>query len=73
MGRYINNTNICVRMKLIPFVGVSLLSTHIDWLILAQVEEIISSFGSEFTFMSGFGTLEFFVYGSWSDSLFPVR
>ena len=33
----------------------------------------ISSFGLEFTFMSGFGTLEIWSYSSWDDSMLPIR
>ena len=41
-------------------------------LFLMKVKEIISSFGLEFTFMIGFGTMEICNCGSWSDSLIPV-
>ena len=60
-------------MEIIPFVGISLLITHMTWILLMQVQEIISSFGLEFTFISGFGTLELCIYGSWSNYLITVR
>ena len=60
------------RMELITFVGIYLLSTQMTWLLLTQVQKIRSSFGSEFNFMSGFGTLEMCSYGSWADYLIPV-
>ena len=38
-GRVHKNTKICVRIKLTPFVGIYLLSTHMNWLLLMQVKE----------------------------------
>ena len=64
MGRYRNNTKICVRMELISFDGIVLLSAQVTWLLLTEVQEIRSSFGLEFTFMSDFGTLAMYSYGS---------
>ena len=43
------------------------------WLILMQVQEIGSSFGLGHTLISGFGTLKFWIYGSWVDSLLHIR
>ena len=39
------NTNICVRRDTTPFVGINILSTHMNWILLTQVQEIISGFG----------------------------
>ena len=61
--RYRNNNNIYVRKEIIPFVGITILSTHKTWILLKQVQEIISVFGSEFTLMSGFGAMEMWSYG----------
>ena len=72
MIKYINNTNICVRREIIPFVNITLLSTQTNWILLMQVKEIISSFGLDYTLMSGFGNMEMWIYGSWADSLLPV-
>ena len=69
--RYRNNTNICVRMELIRFVGISLLITEMTWILLNQVESR-SSFGYEFTFMSSFGTMEICSYVSWTNDLIPI-
>ena len=65
MGRYRNNTNICIRREIIKCVGVALLITQITWLLLMQVQERRSSFGSEFTFIMGFGT-------RWDDYPIPI-
>ena len=51
------NTNIYIRRDTTTFVGNTILSTHITWILLTQVQEIRMSFGSEFTLMSGFGTI----------------
>ena len=63
MGTYINNTKIFVSILIIPFVGIDIPSTHMTWLLLTLVQEIISIFVSELTFMSGFGNLEICSYG----------
>ena len=73
MGSYRNNTKICVRMEIISFDGIVLLIAHVTWLLMTEVQEIRSSFGLEFTFMSDFGTLEMCSYGSWCDSPLPIR
>ena len=39
------NTNICVRRDTTPFFGITILSTHMTWILLTQVQEIRSSFG----------------------------
>ena len=52
------NTNICVRREITHFVDISILSTHINCILLMQAHEIRSCFGSKFTLMSGFGTME---------------
>ena len=72
MIKYIKNTNICVRREIIPFVGIYLLSTLMTCILLTQVQEIISSLGSDLTLVSGFVTLETWSYGSWYDSLINV-
>ena len=51
-------------MELISFDGIVLLSAQVTWLLLTEVQEIRSSFGLEFTFMSDFGTLAMYSYGS---------
>ena len=58
MGKYINNTKICVRREIIPFVTINLLSTHINLILLIKVRGEISFSGLGYTLMSGFGTLE---------------
>ena len=73
MIRYIKNTNICVERDTIPFVGISILGTHMTWILLTQVQEIISPYGLEFAFMSGFGTIEMWRYGIWDYYLLPIR
>ena len=73
MGRYINNIKICIRRELIIFVGIDLLITQMTWLLLKQVQEIISSFGLEFTLMIGFGTLTIWSYVSWDNYMLLVR
>ena len=52
-----NNTNIFVRMDIITFVSIYLLSIKMNWILLIQVQEIRSIFGSDFTLMSGFRNL----------------
>ena len=52
MERYIKNNNICVSRELITFVGIALLSTQTNCILLMQLQEIRSSFGLDFTFMS---------------------
>ena len=62
------NTEICVRGDTTPFVGITILSTHINWILLTQVQEIISGFGLEFTLISGFGTMVMWSNGIWAYS-----
>ena len=47
MIRYRKNTKICVRRDTTPFVGITILSTHMTCILLNQVQEIISGFGLE--------------------------
>ena len=42
------------------------------WILLTQVQEIRSVFGSEFTLMSIFGTMELFSYVIWSYYMLPI-
>ena len=72
MVKYINNTNVCVRRKLTPFVDINLLSTQTNWNLLTQVQVSTSSFGFEYTLMSDFGTLVVWSYGSWSNSRISI-
>ena len=67
------NTKIYVRRDTTPFVGITILSTHITWILLTQVQEIISRFGLEFTFMSGFGNMEMWSNDIWVYSLLPIN
>ena len=46
MGRYRKNNKIYLRSEIMPFFGIALLITEINWILLMQVKEIISSFGS---------------------------
>ena len=66
------NTNVCVRREITPFVGINILSTQMTWILLTQVQEIWLDFGSEFTLMSGFGTMEMWSYGIWAYSLLSI-
>ena len=47
------------------FFGIATLITNMTWILLKQVQEIISGFGSKFTLVSGFGTMEIWRYGIW--------
>ena len=67
------NTKICVRRNTTPFVGITILSTHMTWILLTLVQEIRSGFGLKFTLMSGFGTMEMWSNGIWAYSLIPVN
>ena len=73
MGRHRNNNKTCFMRDLIHFVGIALLSTHMIRIVLKQVQERRSSFGLEYTLMSGFGTLLMWIYGSHAVSLIPIR
>ena len=73
MIRYINNTNIYVRRNKTPFVGITIPSKYMTWILLTQVQEIGSFFGLEFTLMSGFGTMEMWSNGIWAYSLLPIN
>ena len=46
------------------FLYINLLSTQTNWVLLIQVKEIISSFGLDYTLMSGFGNMKMWIYGS---------
>ena len=39
------NTKICVRRDTTPLVGITILITHMNWILLNQVQEIRSGFG----------------------------
>ena len=67
------NTKICVRRDKTPFVGITIMSTHMSWILLTQVQEIKSGFGLEFTLMSGFGTMEMLSNGIWDYYLLPIK
>ena len=73
MIRYIKNANICVRMEIPPFDGIDILNTHISWILMTQVQEIRSSYGSEITLVSRFGTMEMCSYVSWTYLLIPIN
>ena len=64
-------TKICVRRYTPPFVGITIMSTHMIWIILNQAQEIRSGFGLEFTLMSGFGTMAMCRNSIWDYSLLP--
>ena len=70
---YIKNTKIFVRRDTTPFVGITILSKHMNWILLTQVQEIRSGFGLEFTLMSGFGTMAMWSDSIWSYSLLPIN
>ena len=72
MIRYKNNTNICVRRDIIPFVGINILITQMNWILLMQVHKIRSGFGSEFTLRSVFGTMAMWSYGIWAYFMIPI-
>ena len=57
------NTKICVRRDTTPFVGITILSKHMTWILLTKVQKIRSGFGLEFTLMSDFGTMEMCING----------
>ena len=63
----------CVRRDTTPFVGITILSTHINWILMNMVQEIRSGFGLEFTLMSGFGTTEMRSNGIWAYYLLPIN
>ena len=67
------NTKIFVRRDTTPFVGITILSTNMTWILLTQVQEIRSGFGLEFTLMSGFGTMVMWSNGIWAYSLLPIK
>ena len=73
MLRYIKNTKICVRRYTTPFVGIAILSTHMTWILLTQVQEIRSGFGLEFTLMSDSGTMAIRSNGIWDYSLLLIN
>ena len=72
MIRYRNNTKICVKRDITPFVGIAILSTHMTWILLIKVQEIISVFGSEFTLICGFVTMAMWSYVIWDYYLIPI-
>ena len=43
------NTEIFVRREITAFIAITIISTHMTWILLMQVQEIRSVFGSEFT------------------------
>ena len=67
------NTKICVMRDTATFVGITILSTHMTWILLTQVQEIIPGFGLEFTFMSGFGNMTIWINGIWDYSLITIN
>ena len=70
---YRNNTKICVRREITPFFGITILSKDMTWILLTQVQETRSGFGSEFPFMSSFGTMEIRSYDIWDYSLLSIN
>ena len=70
--RYRKNIKICVDMDIIPFAVIVLMSTHIIWIFLMQVQENRSIFGLNFSFISVFGTLEIWSYVIWYYSMLPI-
>ena len=73
MIRYIKNTKIFVRRDITPFVGITIMSTHMTWILLTQVQEIRSGFGLEFTVISGFGTMAIWRNDIWAYYLLPIN
>ena len=73
MIRYRKNIKIFVRREITPFVGIIILSTQMTWILLMQVQKIISVFVSEFTLMSNFGTMKMWIYGIWDYSLLTIK
>ena len=53
--------------------GIAILITHMTWILLKKVQEIISDFGLDFTLMSSFGTIEMWSYGIWYYSMLPIN
>ena len=72
MFSYRKNTKTHVSRGLITFVGITLLITQMNRILLTQVQEIISSFGLEYTLMSDFRTLEMWMYGIRAYCLLPI-
>ena len=66
------NINICVRRDKTTFVGITIVSTHMTWILLTQVQETRSGFGLEFTLMIIFGTMVMWSNGIWAYSLLPI-
>ena len=73
MIRYRKNTKICVMRDTTLFVGITIMCTHMTWILLTQVQEIRLGFGLEFTFMNGFVTMEMLRNGIWAYSLLPIN
>ena len=71
--RYIKNTKICVSSYTTPFFGITILSTHMTWILLTQMQEIRSGFGLEFTLMNGFGNMAMWINGIWYYSLLTIN
>ena len=55
------------------FVGITILSAQMNWILLTQVQEIISGFGSYFNSMISFGTMAVWSYGIWAYYLLPIN
>ena len=72
-GQVQKKTKICVSRYTTPFVGITIMSTHITWILLNQMQEIRSGFGLDFTLMSGFGTMEMWRNGIWAYYLLPIN
>ena len=67
------NTNICVSRDTTPSVGITIMSTHITWILMTLVQEIRSGFGLWFTLMSGFGNMAMWSNGIWAYSPLPIN
>ena len=55
------------------FSGIAILSTHMTWILLNQVQEIRSGFGLDFTLMIGFDTMEMLSNVIWAYYLIPIN
>ena len=72
MRKYTINDRACVSRELTHFVGIELLITKVNWILLTQVQETKPIIVSEYNLVSGFGTTLMWIYGSWDDCLIFV-
>ena len=73
MIKYRKITKICVRREITPFVGITILSTHMTFILLTQVQEIIPGFGLKFTLVNVFGDMAIWSHGNWAYLMIPKR